>query len=709
MTRTRSDPACGVPLGIDIGGTFTDVALEVNGGCFTAKTLTSHDEPERGVVTGIRDVLAKASARPADISLIIYGTTLATNLLIERKGAPTALVTTEGFRDTVEMRNESRFDQYDINIRLPEPLVPRALRFPVRERIDARGNVLVPLVEEDVRRLAPAFEEAKVQSVAIGFLHSYANPAHEARTREILLEDLPKLEISLSSEVSPEMREYERISTTCANAYLQPLMGRHLRGLERDLRAEGFTCPVFLMLSGGGVTTVETAVRFPVRLVESGPAGGAIFACHIAKELGLDGIISYDMGGTTAKICLIDDGQPQTARSIEVARVHRFLKGSGLPLRIPVIEMVEIGAGGGSIAAIDAMGRITIGPESSGSDPGPACYGLGGTEPTVTDADVVLGRIDPDDFAGGTMKLDRDGAEEALDRVVGSRLELEIPQAALGVSEMVDENMANAARVHAIESGKMIERRTLIAYGGAAPVHAARVADKLNVDRVVIPPSAGVGSAVGFLRAPVSYEVSRSFYQRVGMIDVDAVNRLITAMRAEARGVVEPGAQGRALTESRIAYMRYVGQGYEVGVDLPLTEPDGRLGADAALGLRQGFEKAYHALYERSIPQLDIEILTWVLHVSTTPETPGPPPDRGTEHRPDPSGARLLLDTARGVFETVPSFVRGDLKAGATVDGPAIVVEEDTATVVTRGFTARVHPHGHLILERGDHATGNDR
>ncbi|MCZ6787515.1 MAG: hydantoinase/oxoprolinase family protein [Planctomycetota bacterium] len=704
-----ADPTNGVPLGIDIGGTFTDVALEANGGRFTAKTLTSHDAPERGVVTGIRDVLAKAAVRPTDISLIIYGTTLAPNRLIERKGAPTALVTTEGFRDTVEMRNENRFDQYDVNIRLPEPLVPRALRFPVRERMNARGDVLVPLVEEDVRALAPAFEEADVQSVAIGFLHSYTNPAHEERTRDILLEDLPKLEISLSSEVSPEMREYERFSTTCANAYVQPLMGPHLRGLERNLRAEGFTCPVFLMLSGGGVTTLETAVRFPVRLVESGPAGGAIFACHIAKELGLDGIVSYDMGGTTAKICLIDDGQPQTARTVEVARVHRFLKGSGLPLLIPVIEMVEIGAGGGSIAAVDAMGRITIGPESAGSDPGPACYGLGGTDPTVTDADVVLGRIDPGEFAGGTMKLDRDGAEEALDRVVGTRLDLEIPQAALGVSEMVDENMANAARVHAIESGKVIERRTLIAFGGAAPVHATRVAEKLNMDRVVIPPSAGVGSAVGFLRAPVSYEVSRSFYQRVGTIDVDAVNRLIETMRAEARGVVEPGAQGRALAESCVAFMRYIGQGHEVGVDIPLAEPDGRLGADAALVLRQGFEKAYHALYERSIPQVEVEILTWVFLVGTTPESLGAPPDWGTDHRPDPSGTRPLLDTASGVFETVPTFLRDDLGAGAAVDGPAVIVEHDTTTVVAKDFTARVHPLGYIILERRVHAGKQER
>jgi N-methylhydantoinase A len=393
-------------LGVDIGGTFTDVALEAGVNRHTAKTLTTHGAPERGVLSGIRTVLAEASLAPADIDLIIYGTTLATNLLIERKGAPTALLTTEGFRDTIEMRNENRFDQYDVNIQLPEPLVPRALRLPVPERMNAAGEVLLPLDEEAVRAWIPMLKAEAVESAAVGYLHAYVNGDHEARTRDILLDALPDLEISLSSEVSPEMREYERISTTCANAYVQPLMGRHLRGLDADLKSAGFACPFFLMLSGGGITTLDTAIRFPVRLVESGPAGGAIFASHIAAELGLDGVVSYDMGGTTAKICLIDDGRPQTARLIEVARMQRFLKGSGLPLRIPVIEMVEIGAGGGSIAKLDAMGRITVGPESAGSDPGPVCYGQGGTAPTVTDADVVLGRIDPDNFAGGSLRLE---------------------------------------------------------------------------------------------------------------------------------------------------------------------------------------------------------------------------------------------------------------------------------------------------------------
>ena len=365
-----------IRLAVDIGGTFTDAALEVSEQQYTAKTLTTHDSPERGIITVFQQALEAASLSPQDVSLIIYGTTLATNLLIERKGAPMALLTTEGFRDSIEIRNESRYDQYDLSIDLPKPLVSRALRFPVSERMNAHGNILLPLDEKGIESLVPTLMSEEVQSIAVGYLHSYANGVHEQRTREILLANLPNVEITLSSEVSPELREYERISTACANAYVLPLMSLHLRNLEKVLKEADFQCPLFLMLSGGGITTMETALRYPIRLVESGPSGGAIFASHIARELRLSDVVSYDMGGTTAKICMIDDFEPQTARTFEVARVYRFMKGSGIPLRIPVIEMVEIGAGGGSLAHVDTMGRIAVGPHSSGSDPGPACYGL---------------------------------------------------------------------------------------------------------------------------------------------------------------------------------------------------------------------------------------------------------------------------------------------------------------------------------------------
>lgn len=538
-----------IRLGVDIGGTFTDVALETAEGRFTAKILTTPQAPEEGVLAALRSVLAKAGVEPGQVNLIVHGTTLATNALIERKGASTALLTTEGFRDVLEIRHENRFEQYDINIDLPPPLVPRRLRLPIRERVDAHGEVLVPLDESSVTRAVEALAAQQVEAVAVGFLHSFTNPDHERRVGDAIARQLPEVAVTLSSEVSPEMREYERFSTACANAYLQPLIGRYLVKLERELVLAGFHCPLLLMTSGGGITTTETAIRFPVRLVESGPAGGAIFAACIARQHGLDQVVSFDMGGTTAKICLIDKAQPQTARAFEVARVYRFLKGSGLPLRIPVIEMVEIGAGGGSIARVDTLRRIVVGPDSAGSEPGPVCYGRGGKEPTVTDADLVLGRIDPTTFSGGRMPLDLSGALRAVAERIGGPVKLATEHAALGISEMVDENMANAARVHAIESGKDLQPRTLIAFGGAAPLHAARVAEKLGIRRVLVPANAGVGSAVGLLRAPVAYEIVRGRLMRLASFDTALANRLFADMRAKAEAIVRRGAPAANLLE----------------------------------------------------------------------------------------------------------------------------------------------------------------
>jgi len=691
-----------VAVHLSVRGTFTDVALEVGETLHTTKILTTHAAPERAVLEGIQKVIGRAGSDPGEVSLIVYGTTLATNLLIERKGSPIALLTTAGFRDTIEMRNENRYEQYDLGIDLPVPLVPRARRFPVNERINAKGKVLVPLDEAAVEALAPRLEECGVGSVAIAFLHSYMNDAHERRARELLLRRLPSLEVTLSCEVSPEMREYERFSTACANAYVQPLMSAHLAGLQHELEREGFVCPLFLMLSGGGLTTLETAIRFPVRLVESGPAGGAIFASHVARTLDLGAVVSYDMGGTTAKICLIDDALPQTSRTFEVARVYRFMKGSGIPLRIPVIEMVEIGAGGGSIAEVDSMRRIAVGPESAGSEPGPACYGRDGGRPTVTDADLVLGRIHPDHFAGGRMRLDRRAADEALRRGVGERLGVEPAHAALGVSEIVDENMSNAARVHAIESGKEIEPRTLVAFGGAAPLHAARIAEKLGMRQVVVPRGAGVGSAIGFLRAPIAYELTRSFHQRIGALDLSAVNDLLASMRAQARSVVEAGAGGRPLSETRTAFMRYVGQGHEVGVELPVRIDTPRLEADGAEVLMRAFEREYERLYERTIPNLDAEILTWVLMIST--DGTSEPHPRVVYDAPEEAATstrvRTIMDSARGEYIEVSEYRRDELGAGAMVRGPAVIVEEDTTTMVTARFDARVHPLGYIVMER---------
>ena len=694
------DKKTGTRLAIDIGGTFTDVALECGDKQFTTKTLTTKSQPETAVLAGIETVLTQAKINPSQVETIIYGTTLATNLLIERRGASVALVTTFGFRDVVEMRNENRFEQYDINIELPTPLVPRSQRLVVSERIAADGRILKPLDEDEVRALIPHLLEKEIQSVAVGFLHSYRNNSHEQRVREIIFAEAPELEVTLSSEVSPEMREFERISTACANAYVQPLMSRHIRSLASQLRTQGLDCPLFLMLSGGGITTPETAIRFPVRLVESGPAGGAIFSSFIARHLGLSRVLSYDMGGTTAKICLIDDGQPHTSRTFEVAREYRFLKGSGIPINIPVIEMVEIGAGGGSIADVDTMNRIRVGPESAGSEPGPASYDLGGVAPTVTDADLLLGRLNPENFAGGSIRLNVENASKALDSSIGSKLGFKTSNTALGVSEIVDENMSNAARVHAIESGVDIETYTIVAFGGAAPIHAARLAEKLNIQKIVIPPNAGVGSALGFLQAPVSYEVIRSYYQRLGDLDYHGINQLLNSMRKEATDVVEPGAQGQKTKEIRTAFMRYIGQGHEVSVEIPVKLEEAELDSQSADRLTIAFETEYTRLYGRTIPSLEIEILTWSLQISTQGSDGLAVKMSAHAYAPDSKEFRKLMDAESGEFNDAAVYDRLSLAPGAKIEGPAIITESDTATVITQRFEGQVTDGGYMVLER---------
>ena len=694
------DKKSGTRLAVDIGGTFTDVALECGDKQFTTKTLTTKSQPETGVLAGIETVLTQAKINPSQVETIIYGTTLATNLLIERRGAPVALVTTLGFRDVVEMRNENRFEQYDINIELPAPLVPRSQRLVVSERIGADGRILKPLNEDEVRALIPHLLEKEIQSVAVGFLHSYRNNAHEQRVREIICAEAPELDVTLSSEVSPEMREFERISTACANAYVQPLMSRHLGSLASQLRTQGLDCPLFLMLSGGGITTLETAIRFPVRLVESGPAGGAIFSSFIASQLGLSRVLSYDMGGTTAKVCLIDDGEPHTSRTFEVAREYRFLKGSGIPINIPVIEMVEIGAGGGSIADVDSMNRIRVGPESADSEPGPASYDLGGTAPTVTDADLLLGRLNPENFAGGSIRLNVENASKALDSVIGSKLGFKTSHTALGVSEIVDENMSNAARVHAIESGVDIETYTIVAFGGAAPIHAARLAEKLNIQKIVIPPGAGVGSALGFLQAPVSYEVIRSYYQRLDDLDYHGINQLLHSMRKEATDVVEPGAQGQQTREIRTAFMRYIGQGHEVSVEIPVKLEEAELDSQSSGRLTIAFETEYTRLYGRTIPSLEIEILTWSLLVSTKGSDGRAIKMSAKSYAPDTTEFRKLMDAESGEFNDAAVYDRSSLSPGAKIEGPVIVTESDTATVITRRFEGQVTDGGYMIFER---------
>ena len=691
-----ADNGTGTRLAVDIGGTFTDVVLEVGAQHFTHKLLTTPSAPERAVFDGIAAVLAKASLEPDAIGLILHGTTLATNAIIERAGAKTALITTEGFRDSVEMAYENRFEQYDINVERPTPLVPRYLRWPVRERVSARGAPLVPLDESTVQALIPRIDEQGIESLAIGLIHSYANPDHERRVAEIVSRARPDLTITLSSEVCPEIREYERLSTACANAYVQPLVARYLKALRAGLVERGFACPFLLMMSSGGLTTLETAVRFPIRLVESGPAGGAILARHIAAECDVARLLSFDMGGTTAKICLIDDGEAETSRSFEVARAYRFSKGSGLPLRIPVIEMVEIGAGGGSIASVDALNRVQVGPESAGAEPGPVCYGRGGERATVTDADLTLGRIDPDAFAGGSLALDADAARAAIAGGVGKPLALSDPLAAFAIAEVVDENMANAARVHAVERGREVADRALLAFGGAAPLHAARLAEKLGIRRVIVPTGAGVGSAIGFLRAPVSYELVRSLYGTLGSLDVEAVARMFDEMRREAQAVVRLGAPDAALTETRTAFMRYLGQGHEVAVPVIATD----FGPDDIANLKTAFETAYSAQFGLTIPDIEIEVLNWSLALSTWPEVPAGASAPTPHVAPEPRGRRAVFDAATAEFVETPIYDRDALAPGCTVPGPALITEAQTTTVVTSAFNASVDALGYIVLDR---------
>jgi N-methylhydantoinase A len=650
-------------LGVDIGGTFTDVALEVGARRYTAKGLTTPRAPEEGVLTILRSIIADAGVQPGDVNLIIHGTTLATNALIERKGAKTALLTTEGFRDVIEIRHENRFEQYDLNIDLPPPLVQRRLRLPIRERIDAQGNVLVPLDDASVTAALDTLVAQKVEAVAVGLLHSFTNPDHERRVGEAVAKRMPDAAVTLSSDVSPEMREYERFSTACANAYLQPLMGRYITRLETELTKAGFRCPILLMTSGGGITSTDTAIRFPVRLVESGPAGGAIFAGCIARQNGLDDVVSFDMGGTTAKICFIDDGRAQTARVFEVARIYRFVKGSGLPLRIPVIEMVEIGAGGGSIARVD-----------------------------------TLGRIDPAAFSGGKMRLDGAAAQKSIAANIGAKLDLVGEHAALGISEIVDENMASAARVHAIESGKDIRTRTMIAFGGAAPLHAARVAEKLGIARVIIPANAGVGSAVGLLRAPVAYEIVRSRLMRLNSFDPKLANDLYKEMRAEAEEIVRRGEPRAELTEKRSAFMRYRGQGHEIAVELPVRA----FAAKDTTEITKLFEEAYGRLYSRPIPGVEVEILSWVLSLSAPSEGELAVAAELKNAEPKPAARRPVFDPASGAFIDTPIYNRADLMPGAQIKGPAIIAEDDTTTVVSPAYDAAIDRFGYIELTRRD-------
>ena len=679
-----------VRLGVDIGGTFTDVVLEHGSESFSTKVLTTYIAPENAIIDGMHQVLAKANVAASDIGQIIHGTTLATNALIERRGAKTALITTNGFRDVIEMRTESRFEQYDLNLNLPEPLLARQMRYTVTERVDATGSVLIPLDRSEVEAVVDRVAAAGYESVAIGLMHSYLNDAHEQMVAEVVAEKMPDAMISISSEVSPQMREYERFNTVVANAYIKPLMKSYLGRLEGRLRDEGVDCNIFLMHSGGGIISIENAANFPVRLVESGPAGGAVFAAHIAARYGLDKVLSFDMGGTTAKICLIKNQTPKTSRVFEVARTYRFKKGSGMPISIPVIDMVEIGAGGGSLAHVDSMRQIRVGPESAGSEPGPACYGRGVDKPAVTDADLVLGKLDGDNFAGGSIKLHQDQSTAALETVLGAPLDMDAHTAAFGLAEVVDENMANAARVHAVENGEDLSEYTMIAFGGAAPLHAGRLCEKLGVDRLLVPEGAGVGSAIGFLRAPFSFEANRSVYMKLSDFDGTRIQDLLSDLQAEATGFVRNcDGDAEILSEFKV-YMRYTGQGWEIPIVLSAEQAMN----PQAETFERLFEEDYAKLFGRTVTGLDIEITVWSVNATTPPEQVAQVAQHDAGTTAVMNGKRSFFDPAKEEFVHCYKYDRTRLEVGGFIEGPGVIFEDETTIIIPSSRNAIRQPDG---------------
>ena len=682
-------------LAIDIGGTFTDLVLETGNELLTKKVLTSISQPELAVIEGVSELLEENNIKASDIKMIIHGTTLATNAVIERKGAKTCFITTSGFRDVLDIGYESRFDQYDILIDKTMSLVPRKHRYVIDERTDVNGSIITSIDKDQFCNLITKIKNENFESIAVGFLHSYANPDNEKILKAFLTNELPYVEVSVSSDVCPEIREYERFTTTVVNAYIKPLMSNYLKKLDQKLLNSGFNCPLLLMTSGGTLTNISSACNNPVRLVESGPAGGAILATSIAEDMNLSKVISFDMGGTTAKITIIENKKAIKAREFEVDRKARFKKGSGYPLRIPVIEMVEIGAGGGSIARVNKLEQIITGPDSAGSFPGPACYSNGGSMPTITDADLVIGKINPDNFAGGKIKLSKQLADKAITQNIVKFVNIDTNIAALAISEIVDETMSNAARVHTVEQGHETSNRTLIAFGGAAPLHIARVAEKLRVSNVIIPTNASVGSAVGFLKAPVGYEVVKSLRMLLNRFETDKVNDLLEKMKNEAQSIIQSDTSSIKFVEERFAFMRYAGQGHEIKVQVDnnlLTQSD-------ISKIKTSFEKKYEKLYSRILPNADIEILTWSLSLSIKNEKFNSFQKLNSYKKIKEQSLVDIVDYDSSKKIKVPYFERDSLKPGDIIEGHCIITEEQTTIVVSNKFNTKVLSNNFLQME----------
>ncbi len=691
-----------VRLGVDVGGTFTDfVAHDSDTGFFSVgKTLTSQHDLAVGIVRGTRETAERSGFEVSDISLVTYGTTLVANLLLERKGVKVGLITTEGFRDVLETGTEQRYDMYDLTARRAEPLVPRHLRRTVSERMSFDGDVLVPLNLGTLDQIIATFEKSGVETIAVALLHSYRNPSHELAIRDYLSKRHPQYTVSLSSEIAPEVREYPRTSTTVANAYVDPPLRRHLAEMEHGLRTLGFGGIIYLMLSEGGITTLDAARSFPVRLIESGPAAGAMAAAYYGEILGHRDLLSFDMGGTTAKLCLITDGSPSRTNEFEAAREHRFKKGSGLTLKVPAIDMIEIGAGGGSIAYIDPLGLMKVGPQSAGADPGPACYGLGGKEPTVSDADLVLGLLNPSYFLGGEMALDPDAARTAIESRLAAPMGMSVTQAARGIHEVVNENMATAARMHAAEQGLDIRGSALVAFGGAGPVHAYGVAKLLGLNKVICPLGAGVMSSLGMLVAPKSYSAVQSYISQLDDVDWVHVNDIFKSMEATAIDLIESaGVKTEDIEIQRSADMRYVGQGFEIVVPVP----DGKLGPASQDELATAFDTTYEALFGRVLNEVPVETITWRM----TASEPAPRPKiRFQTARSDADsegikGERPVYFTDENRFVDCPVFDRYNLDPGSTVRGPAIVEERESTVFVGPDANCTIDEHLNLVMSLG--------
>ncbi|MHB8499727.1 MAG: hydantoinase/oxoprolinase family protein [Candidatus Acidiferrales bacterium] len=682
-------------VGIDIGGTFTDLVLtdDVSGRYLVVKLLTTPSNPANAVAEALAAAVDRFGAD--SVEHVVHGTTLMTNAVIERKGACTGLLVTEGFRDSLEIATEHRYNMYDLNIEKPSPLVPRELRLEVRERMLADGSVLVPVSPETVERAAAELRSREVDSVAVCFLHSYANPEHERAAAQILGRLLPGVTITLSSDVSPEIREYPRMSTTVVNAYVMPLMDRYLRELEQKVEVICHPRGIYLMLSSGGICTLATARRYPVRLIESGPAAGVLAAAHFGGIAGFDRLLSFDMGGTTAKAGLIEGGKPMASPDFEVARVYRFNRGSGLPLQVRTVELIEIGAGGGSIASIDRLGLLKVGPDSAGSEPGPACYQRGGKNPTVTDADLVLGYLDPAFFAGGSMRLSIDAAQTAIEESVARPLGISVTEAALAIHRVVNENMASAARIHAIERGKNVRSFPLYGFGGGGPVHAWGIAKILGLRQVVIPFGAGIMSAAGLLVAPLAFDFVRSYQVRLSVADWERVAQLYGTMEAEAGELLtESGLAPNQIAIKRVVSARYVGQGNE----LEVTLPQGPVRAATADDIRAAFEKQYAAQYGVTHEHLQLEVLTWRLIASGPPLGLAQWKPEATD-RPRRKTTRPIYFGEIGAYSECPVYDRYALRPRDVLTGPAVIEERESTIVVGPDTTVTIDDHHNALLE----------